>query len=236
MEMFRLAKQKPRAQRWIYFALESPKYNPDAKWLNNLFHWTLTYRRDSDFYSPYGYYYRVSHGVKHTDRTIARIVNKKDRFVMWAASHCGLERERFIKQLSKYIPVDVYGICAKKMGIKEAGKCKMDAPECTELKKRYKFQLGFENSNCLDYITEKYWAALKLGIVPIVIGGSKYDSSVAVPGSYINALEFSSVKALADHLIYLNRNEEAYKEYHYWRKKYRTVTLAPWTCTLCSAL
>ena len=27
--------------------------------------------------------------------------------------------------------------------------------------KKYKYYLAFENSNCVDYITEKFWDALK---------------------------------------------------------------------------
>ena len=27
--------------------------------------------------------------------------------------------------------------------------------------RKYKFYLSFENSNCIDYISEKFWQALK---------------------------------------------------------------------------
>ncbi|KAK3755738.1 hypothetical protein QZH41_007468 [Actinostola sp. cb2023] len=237
VEMFRLAKQKPKKQKWVYFALESPMFNPDAKWLNNLFHYTLTYRRDSDFYSPYGYFYRVTNGVKNEDSTIRKILRKKDHFVFWASSHCAMPREKFIKQLLKHIKIDVYGKCAGFVGTKVAGDCKLDNPKCNKLRERYKFLLGFENSNCKDYITEKYWGALKLGIVPIVLGGGNYSNiDLAIPGSFINAMDFKSVKDLADHLVYLDRNEVAYSKYFEWRKTYKEVTYAPWTCQLCAAL
>ncbi len=35
----------------------------------------------------------------------------------------------------------------------------------------YKFYLAFENTYCRDYISEKFWNALKQDIVPIVMGG-----------------------------------------------------------------
>lgn len=236
VEMFRILKQKPEKQKWIYFALESPKFNHDSSWLNNLFHYTLTYRRDSDFFSPYGYYYRATNGIK-ADSKIHEILRNKDHFIFWASSHCDIPREKFIKTLLKYINIDVYGKCAKFVGAKPTGDCKLDDPKCNNLRKRYKFLLGFENSNCEDYITEKYWGALKLGIVPIVLGGGNYSNSeLAIPGSFINALDFKSVKELADYLEYLDSNQQAYSKYHEWRRVYKEVTYAPWTCQVCAAL
>ncbi|XP_031572423.1 alpha-(1,3)-fucosyltransferase 4-like [Actinia tenebrosa] len=237
VEMYRIYKQKPKEQKWIYFALEPPTFNPDSKWLNNLFHWTLTYRRDSDFYSPYGYYYRPTNGVKDADGIINKMMRRKDRFVMWASSHCALPREKFIKKLMSFITVDVYGKCASFVGVKSPGECKLDAPECNRLRQRYKFQLSFENSNCKDYITEKYWNALQLGIVPVVLGGANYSNpELAIPGSYINALDFKSVKKLAEYLKYLDHNDKEYRKYFEWRKLYKRIVYAPWTCTLCAAL
>lgn len=236
VEMFRLLKQKPAKQKWVYFALESPRFNHDSSWLNNLFHYTLTYRRDSDFYSPYGYYYQVTNGI-NADSIIHDILRSKDHFIFWASSHCVEPRGKFIKKLLKYAKVDVYGKCAESVGTKPAGDCKLNDPSCNSLRKRYKFLLGFENSNCQDYITEKYWGALKLGIVPIVLGGGNYSNpDLAIPGSFINALDFKSVKELADYLNYLNVNQRAYSEYHQWRRVYKEVTYAPWTCQLCTAL
>lgn len=35
---------------------------------------------------------------------------------------------------------------------------------------RYKFVISYENSACDDYITEKLWRPLSLGVVPIYFG------------------------------------------------------------------
>lgn len=66
----------------------------------------------------------------------------------------------------------------------------------------------------MDYITERYWyTPLDHNIVPIVLGGANYDDKNAIPGSFRNILDFSSVKSLANYLLYLDRNDTAYDEY-----------------------
>ena len=37
---------------------------------------------------------------------------------------------------------------------------------------KYKFMLTLENAVCPDYITEKLWRALQLGVIPIYLGRS----------------------------------------------------------------
>jgi glycoprotein 3-alpha-L-fucosyltransferase len=58
----------------------------------------------------------------------------------------------YAQELSKHISVDIYGNCGTKT-------CPRSTPNsCFEmLKKEYKFYLAFENSNCKDYITEKFF-------------------------------------------------------------------------------
>lgn len=231
-----LKKHKPRDQKWVYFGLENPDNNPRAVGLDNYFHWTLNYRRDSHFFFPYGYYYPISdHGDGRGENPEINI-KYKDKFIIWAVSHCDLPREKYVRKLMKYIPVDIYGQCAVKLTDKPAGECKLSSSQCDKLKKRYKFQLAFENSNCVDYITEKYWGALELGIVPIVLGGSSYSKQLAVPGSFINVMDFKTVKGLADYLKYLDKNDEAYMKYFQWRRRYKVGPSGPWSCAMCAAL
>jgi alpha-1,3-fucosyltransferase 10 len=35
---------------------------------------------------------------------------------------------------------------------------------------RYKFAIAIENAACPDYVTEKFWRPIHLGVVPIVFG------------------------------------------------------------------
>ena len=51
------------------------------------------------------------------------------------------------------------------------------------------------------------------------MGPSDYWKMVA-PYSYIDVNDFSTVKDLADYLIYLNNNEEEYLAYFKWKDKF----------------
>ena len=78
-------------------------------------------------------------------------------------------------------------------------------------------------------------------IIPVVIDihGTSY-SKVAPPHSFINAMDFSSVRDLADHLTNLSTNGPLYNEYFAWKKYFkvrRAEDLAKnHLCNLCSAL
>lgn len=45
---------------------------------------------------------------------------------------------------------------------------------CISLISQYYFYLAFENSNCEEYVTEKFHNQLKLPVVPIVMKRSIY--------------------------------------------------------------
>ena len=89
---------------------------------------------------------------------ISKILSKKKSLVVWFVSRCQSPngRERYVKELSKYINVDIFGGC----GIK-TDPCKRtlnSSESCfIDVYNSYKFYLAFENSNCDMYITEKFF-------------------------------------------------------------------------------
>ena len=120
----------------------------------------------------------------------------------------------------------------------QSGECIRWRSECKDKAKLYKFYLAFENYNCKDYVTEKYWRnALSRDIVPIVIAGS-YNKDVMIPGSYINIHDFPNAKSLANYLKYLDSNDTAYNMYFQWKKTYTAFEgiNSNWLCDLCELL
>jgi len=73
---------------------------------------------------------------------------------------------------------------------------------------------------CLDYITEKFFYNLSFNIVPVVLDLNGNYNKMAPPRSFINALDYPTVKDLADYLKVLDRNDTLYNEYFRWKRLY----------------
>ena len=83
-------------------------------------------------------------------------------------------------------------------------------------------------------MTEKLYYSLWQDIVPITYAWIN-DSNLAPPHSYINALDFKSVKTLADYLLYLDSHEDEYEKYFEWKRSYEIVH-GSGLCRACSML
>lgn len=225
-----IPKRRYSQQRYIFVNLESPLYYPPFRTqylYNNFYNWTMTYRLDSDIPWLYGYIEKVE-----TNYTIPSVefIKNKTRSVAWFVSNCNAfnKRDELAKKLSKYIDVDIYGKCGTLQCPHSIGCYHM-------LEKKYKFYLSFENSNCRDYITEKFYKIMDINVIPIVYGGGNY-SSVAPSHSYINVENFPNVKSLAKYLKMLEDNVDSYLKYFEWKKHYRIGKENRVECKMCELL
>lgn len=261
-EMLDLQQRRPKDQVWVYFTLENPivtSYiapHKNRRDLDNVFNWTMNYMRSSDIYHPYGFYLPLNHS-EFTTPSSTNHAKWKSKLAVWTCSGCGrVVQERklrvlYVRHLRKQIPIDVYGKCAiyfhqPSLKGKDCPKDKaFGTPNCRSLLQNYKFFLAFENMNCDDYITEKYWCTpLELGLVPVVMGGADYKA-LAIPGSYINVMDFPSIEKLAEYLLFLDQNDDEYNRYFEWKKHYKVggclrarLNMAnhyPWMCEVCTA-
>ena len=101
----------------------------------------------------------------------------------------------------------------------------------------YKFYLAFENSNCRDYITEKFYVnGLKNDILPVVMGARKEDYVRSAPQkSFIHVDDFDSPEDLAKYLKELDSNDDLYNEYFQWKGTGEMIN-TKFFCRLCSLL
>nr|CAI5842106.1 unnamed protein product [Callosobruchus analis] len=181
--------------------------------------WTATYRRDSDI---------VRQKVQSRDYAA-----NKTKKVAWFVSNCGARNGRlaYARELAQYIDVDIYGTCGPL-------KCPRSDRKCFDLlDKEYKFYLAFENSNCRDYITEKFYVnGLGQNVLPIVMGARPEDYQRSAPeGSYIHVDEFASPAELAAYLHRLDKDPVLYNSYFRWKGTGEFINTYFW-CRLCAMM
>ena len=227
-------------QIWLMYSLESPAYSHN-KWDSyiNGFNGSITYLQDSFPGSlPYGIKVPKSNS---TARTVVDYAKGKTKGAFAYVSNCqsvGYDRLGTMKELGKYINVDIFGDCTKNSPCPGKASVSCEA----KLHAGYKFYLAFENSMCKEYMTEKFWRSLYStgGYVPVVVGGLSVDDYTrhAPPNSFIHAYNFSSVAQLGRYLKQLMADDKAFNRYHEWRQHY-DITLYTSTkalpCKLCEA-
>ena len=146
----------------VWYMLESPMNRHNYSNLNNIINWTASYRRDSVINTPYErftYFKNFTGILPPPTRNFAANKTKK---VAAFISNCNDKNGRlaYISELQHYIDVDIYGRCGT-LACPRSDHGSDRNPCYDILKKDYKFYLAFENSNCRDYITEKFfWNAL----------------------------------------------------------------------------
>ncbi|KAH8026071.1 hypothetical protein HPB51_015420 [Rhipicephalus microplus] len=227
--------RRPWNQVWILYLLECPYHTQSFINIKNIFNWTATYRHDSDIVAPYEKF------VSHEDWQ-ARVLSVRRRprratKPRRSPGSCPTARRATsgCSSRASWPPTSTWtstGTCGSL-------KCpRAQAGHCFELLDRdYKFYLAFENSNCKDYITEKFFVnGLGRDVVPIVMGARPLDYVRASPTrSFIHVEDFPSVKALAEYLHLLDRNETLYNEYLRWKGSGEFINTYFW-CRLCAML
>ncbi|KAH0625933.1 hypothetical protein JD844_034312 [Phrynosoma platyrhinos] len=213
---------RPLLQRWIWFNMESPTTSPNLGLMDNHFNLTMSYRRDSDIFTPYGWMEALSQPQNIT-------IPHKSKLVAWVVSSWkpGTHRVKYYEELKKYLQVDIYG------------QHHLPLPQGKHLStlSQYKFYLAFENSIHEDYITEKVWKnAFHAGAVPVVLGPPRKNYELYMPpDSFIHVNDFPSARELAKFLHELDRNTTRYQSYFHWRSWLKPFGEFSWAIHFCKA-
>ncbi|XP_044125660.1 4-galactosyl-N-acetylglucosaminide 3-alpha-L-fucosyltransferase FUT6-like [Bufo gargarizans] len=217
---------KPPNQYWIWFNLESPSHSPNLHFMDNLINLTMSFRADSDIFSPYGW-------LELNQREENFTIPPKTKLVAWAISNWNPKsnRVRYYKELKKFLPVDIYG----------RQHLALPTNEHEKTLSKYKFYLAFENSIHEDYITEKLWKnALKSGCVPVVLGPPRKNYERFIPkDSFLHVDDFSTPEELAKYILKLDSDDKAYQQYFTWRSRLHPAADTNWQthyCRVCKAI
>ncbi len=140
---------------------------------------------------------------------------KKKKFCAFVvSSNSSRERVKFFKILSKYKKVDSYGKVMNNMGdIIQKKEWKSNS----DLFKKYKFVICFENSFAKDYITEKLPNVMFANTIPIYRGAPNIREYFNT-NSFINYDDYGSYGEMIKKIIELDND----------KKKYRKFLKQPW--------
>ena len=207
-----------------------------------IFNLTMSYSTNADIQTPYGAYRRLSkneisknlHVHLNTTKSKASSHNidyyreKTKSGAIAIISNCFDEarRYRLIETISKFINVEILGKCGKP--------CPKDSAWCENIKHSYQFYLAFENSDCRDYVSEKYWSTLGRNQIPIVAWKHSMVGQV-IPNSYINIYDFPDIESAGAFIKRVGENRTLYNSYFEWKKVY-TRKYESEMCKLCDIL
>ena len=232
-----LPKERKPNQYWIFFLRESQANSLNGRQLmplTKIFNLTITFKLGSNItVLPNG-----------PNAVIRKVQDKNYHFyqgktasIAWVASNCVTHgaiqgRMHYLLELERHIQVKRYGRCKGHAACAKKRLCFI------ELAKKHKFYFAAENSLCKDYITEKPWNALYVGMIPIVYGLGDYSKALP-PHSYIDVRDFKHPRLLADYLKEVASNETLYNSYFKWREEYKHLTTSSssdYMCRLCAFL
>ncbi|XP_024947476.1 alpha-(1,3)-fucosyltransferase C isoform X2 [Cephus cinctus] len=238
-------------QRYVFFTWESaasrPINNHVFELTPNYYNWTMGFRMDSDIPRPYAVVRDrntneiVAPSSKEvswrepedtfSDPELDNLVKEKTKMAAWFVSHCNTisKRDALVAALRKYIRVDIYGACG-------SYKCDKNQDCYGMLEKEYYFYISFENTLCVDYVTEKLYEILKRNVIPVVYGGANY-TRFAPPRSYVNVEDFKNAETLAAFLKKLASDPAEYRKYFWWKRYYAIEDSKQSTlCKFCEML
>ncbi|GIY10724.1 alpha-(1,3)-fucosyltransferase 10 [Caerostris extrusa] len=189
---------------WALFHEESPKNNFlfSMEKVMKLFNHTATFRRESDLPLTFQYLDNLESLTSKKYFVPTSVKNKNGKTLAPLAylhSDCNTpsQRDSYVEELAKYIPVDSYGKCLQNKELPSHlsdPMTNMISPEIFHLLAQYKFNIAFENAACQDYITEKLWRPLTIGSVPIYFGSPKVEDWLPNPLSAILVKNLKSPK------------------------------------------
>lgn len=143
--------------------------------------------------------------------------------VVYVQSDCDppSDRDAYVSELMKHIKVDSYGQCLHNKDLPShlRDSIAMEEQAFYQILAHYKFIQVFENAVCDDYITEKLWRPLKLGVVPVYYGAPNVRQWLPSNSSAVVVVPDEPPEKLALYLKRLDEDDGEYATYLEWKLK-----------------
>jgi len=144
-------------------------------------------------------------------------VPKGRKKIVGMISNCGSKwRNDYIEELMKHIEVDQLGGCYSKTHSNISTTRKNSDWEAKKLEflrnSHYKYILAFENNVAPDYVTEKVFHGLLIGLIPIYYGDRAVFDYIPGNHSIIFAPDYTP-QQLADYIKQIDNNDELYAKF-----------------------
>ena len=184
-------------------------WNDEANAIDNRidsfhFNWTISYLSSSEIsFCTYGCLTKSETRMNDTmfEKFVEIEFKKRSNKVLWFVSNCNAKkRMEFVEKMALYYQIEINGKCTEKIKNNFKNISLIDfknykCPRDTQCEKNAfgsnKFYFAFENRNCSDYITEKFWRSLDFNLIPIVLHPNKeYYEKIAPENSFIHLADF----------------------------------------------
>jgi len=121
----------------------------------------------------------------------------------------------FAKELSLYFDVDFFGPCFANAA-PAIPRDSMLSRDMLAFIGQYKFFFAFENSNCYDYVTEKFYRTLEACTIPVVIGAPNIEDFQPLPETIITVGDKSAAE-IAKILQRIDEDDKLFEHYLRWK-------------------
>jgi len=176
------------------------------------FDWTITPHADG----PRNLRILPTSVADEADQPLPDILRRKTRFCafLYANPHCA-PRNEFLEILARHRRVDSLGPLMRNVRDAHTASPRfrddwMDG--AVEVQRAYKFAVSFESSLGAGYTSEKICLAFRANAVPIYWGNPKIVEDYCAE-SFINAHDFPSFEALAEHVLKVDADDDLYRSY-----------------------
>ena len=217
-----------------------------------MFNWTIFLSRNATIQKKFGYFYKKRENeIKLKPQKEQILQNNRSKDFCWLITNCaefGDKRNKMVQALIGTLTskVHIWGnaparcVNRKRPNVVNHGstgeKVMSHLYTPQRLLRDCKFYFAFDNSNCTDFVTQRFISAIVAGAIPIVWGRMDTYNEM-LPGSFVHLNDFSSLSQVANYLESLLKDEKKLKKYHEWRKFYTyEQTGIEVACALCREL